>query len=184
MVVIGGSAGSLDIVFRIVAALPVNAGATFMIVVHRKNEPDSMLQYLLTSKTTMPVKEVEDKEQIEPNSIYIAPPDYHLLVENENFFALDSSEKIHFCRPSIDVSFESAAAMFKAATIGVLLSGANADGAKGLKTIRHFEGLSIVQDPLTAEVKYMPQEAIKLYPFHTVVPGEMLPEFIAEKLKA
>jgi len=156
----GGSAGSLDAILKIVPVLPVRSGASFLIVIHRKNEPDSLLTELLSARTIMPVKEVEDKEPILANHLYVAPPDYHLLMENQHWFSLDSSEKIHYSRPSIDVTFESAAETFGAACIGILLSGANADGAEGLKKIKGHKGLTVVQDPATADVQYMPQAAI------------------------
>src|SRR5579864_7056332 len=128
VLMIGGSAGSLDGVLKIISALPVNKHVTTIIVVHRKNDVESILANLLSSRTQLEVKEVEDKELISGGIIYIAPSDYHLLIENEKMFSLDSSEKVHYSRPSIDVSFESAAHVFGNAVIGILLSGANADG--------------------------------------------------------
>lgn len=130
IIAIGGSAGSLEVVLKIVEALPAVTSSVFIIVLHRKNGPDSILADLFSSKTTLPVKEVEDKEPISPGAIYIAPPDYHLLIEDEENFALDSSEKVQYSRPSIDVSFQSVADCFGAAVLGILLSGANADGAQ------------------------------------------------------
>ncbi|CAN5613609.1 chemotaxis protein CheB [soil metagenome] len=182
VLIIGGSAGSLDVIIRIVGQLPKNIGLTTVIIVHRKNEPDSILQSLLTSKTTIPVKEVEDKEPILANTIYIAPPDYHLLVENESQFSLDSSEKIHYSRPSIDVGFESAAVIFKDSLVAVLLSGANADGARGLRTVQLLGGYTIVENPATAEVNYMPQEAIKLSKLHHIVDGKAIPGYLHQLL--
>lgn len=160
MVVIGGSAGSLDVVLSMVSHLPPDTRATIVVVVHRKNAPESPLAGLLAARTTLPVKEVEDKEPILPGTIYLAPPDYHLLVEDRNSFSLDCSEKIHYSRPSIDITFESAAEQFGPALAGVLLSGANADGAEGLHRIREAGGFTMVQDPRTAEIDFMPRQAI------------------------
>ncbi len=160
--VFGGSAGSLDGIMKIVEALPVDSGAAFIVVVHRRSDGVSMLVELLTSKTNMPVKEVEDKDAIEANCIYIAPADYHLLIEDERTFALDSSEKVHYSRPSIDLTFESVAAIFGKNAIGVLLSGANADGAAGLARIKDAGGYTLVQDPASAEASYMPRQALKI----------------------
>ena len=115
---------------------------------------------MFSSRTKLKVKEVEDKDYILPGHVYIAPPDYHLLLEDENTFSLDASEKIYFSRPSIDVTFESVAEVFGAAVIGILLSGANADGAIGLSKIQQAGGFTIVQDPESAEVDYMPRQAI------------------------
>ena len=160
VVVIGGSAGSLEIIMDIVKALPPNPNAVVIIVIHRKSDYDSMLRDLLSHKTTLPVTDVEDKEGIRRNRIYIAPPDYHLLIENETTFCLDYSEKVHYSRPSIDVTFESVADVFGSMVIGILLSGSNADGAQGLCVIKEKGGQTIVQNPETAEVGFMPQQAI------------------------
>lgn len=160
MVVIGGSAGSLEVVMKIVPHLP--AGATYVVVLHRKADGESMLADILGRRTSLAVREVEDKEPILPDTIHIAPADYHLLFENKKTFSLDSSEKVHHSRPSIDVTFESAATVFGAASLGVLLSGANADGAAGLLRIRNAGGTTLVQDPRTADVAYMPEQAIAL----------------------
>ncbi len=160
LIVIGGSAGSLDIILKIVADASV-LNITYIIIVHRRNDADSVLESLFSSRTNFKVREVEDKDSILPGYIYIAPPDYHLLLENENTFSLDASEKIYFSRPSIDVTFESVANVFGPSAIGVLLSGANADGANGLKIIHQAGGFTIVQDPKSAEVDYMPKQAIE-----------------------
>ncbi|MBL7782253.1 MAG: chemotaxis protein CheB [Saprospiraceae bacterium] len=162
VVVVGGSAGSLETVLALVTALPARMKDAIILVLHRKNDSESILGNLMSNKTALPVREVEDKDEIRPGVIYIAPPDYHLLIENEYTFSLDSSEKVHFSRPSIDVTFESVAEVFRERAIGVLLSGANADGASGLLKIKAAGGLTIVQDPLSAEVGYMPQQAVDL----------------------
>ena len=160
VMVIGGSAGSLEVIIALLQALPQSPGAAVIIIVHRKNDLESILANLLSYKTHLPVREVEDKDAILPDHVYIAPPDYHLLIEDERTFSLDSSEKINFSRPSIDVTFESVAETFGSRTIGILLSGANADGASGLLKIRKSGGYTIVQDPSTADIGYMPQQAI------------------------
>ena len=178
MIVIGGSAGSLEIILNIVSELPVNSGYCYVIIVHRKYTLDSTLEDLFSSKTVLTVKEVEDKEVITPGTIYLAPPDYHLLFENDTTFSLDASEKIHFSRPSIDVSFESAAQVFGDSAIGVLLSGANADGAKGLQKIESAGGLIIIQDPETADVGYMPAQALKITQLPVVIPGNAIGKYL------
>jgi two-component system, chemotaxis family, protein-glutamate methylesterase/glutaminase len=175
LVAIGGSAGSLETILQIVSALPVNSGASFIIIVHRKHDGDSILDGLLASRTTMPVKEVEDKEPLLRNAVYIAPADYHLLLENETSFSLDSSEKIHFSRPSIDVTFQSVAEVFGPNSIGILLSGANADGAAGLESIKNAGGVAIVQDPETADMPFMPQQAINRNIVENIVKAEEIP---------
>lgn len=175
VIVVGGSAGSLEIILNIAEQLPEKPKAIIILVLHRRNDPESLLEDLLKHKTSLRVKEVEDKEPILPGGIYLAPPDYHLLVENEQLFSLDSSERIHFSRPSIDVTFESVAEVFKTAVTGVLLSGANTDGGLGLVTIKKMGGTSIVQDPATADVGYMPQQAIMLMQPDAVLPAAEIP---------
>lgn len=182
LVVIGGSAGSLEVVLSIVGALPPLPHAAVVVVVHRKQSADSVLTGLLAARTNLPVKEVEDKDELLPGTIFLAPPDYHLLLENRQQFSLDDSEKVHHSRPSIDVTFESAAQAFGADTIGILLSGANADGAEGLLRIREYGGATLVQDPSTAEVYYMPQQAILLDAGHRIVPGRQLHQVLLKYL--
>jgi two-component system chemotaxis response regulator CheB len=179
VLMIGGSAGSLDGILKIVAALPVTDHLVTIIIVHRKNESESILANLLSSRTRLNVKEVEDKEPIIGGNIYVAPADYHLLVENENMFSLDYSEKVHHSRPSIDVSFESAAHVFGDDVTGVLLSGANADGAEGLCRIQEAGGFTIVQDPVSAEVDYMPQQAIALMKPDKILNIEGIADFLS-----
>ncbi len=172
--VIGGSAGSLDVILNIATVLPAEARSTFVIIVHRKAGPDSLLTALLASRATLPVKEVEDKEPILPGNIYLAPPDYHLLFENEHLFSLDCSEKLHFSRPSIDITFESAAEVFGERVTGILLSGANEDGSEGLCSIQQAKGITIAQDPASAEVGFMPKHAVdKNCAKYVFTPGEI-----------
>lgn len=170
IVVIGGSAGSLETMLTIVGSFPENTMGVYIIIVHRKNTGDSILTELVSTRTKLRVREIEDKEPIIAGTIYLAPPDYHLLVENENEFSLDSSEKVQFSRPSIDVTFESVALTFGPAVIGVLLSGSNADGANGITSIMQAGGYSIVQDPKTADMSIMPQLAIDRSEVNAVLP--------------
>ena len=179
LLVIGGSAGSLDVVLKIIVALPVRMQSTVLVVLHRKNTSESPLAGIFASRTKLPVKEVEDKEPLLPGTIYLAPSDYHLLIEDSQNFSLDCSEKIHYSRPSIDVTFESAGETFGSQCAGVLLSGANADGAQGLKAIRELGGFTIVQDPATAEVGFMPQQAILKEAAAAVIATDKLPLFIS-----
>ena len=125
---------------------------------------------------------MEDKDPILPGMIYIAPADYHLLVENCTSFSLDYSEKVHYCRPSIDVTFESIAEFFGPSAIGVLLSGANADGAEGLYKMKKAGAFVVVQDPASAAVDYMPGQAINLFVPDAMISGDQLPGFIKKML--
>ncbi len=183
MVVIGGSAGSLDVILRIVAEARQLTHIVFVIIVHRSKSADSILADLLSTQTPLLVKEVEDKESIVPGIVYIAPPDYHLLLENERTFSLDASEKVNYSRPSIDVTFESAADIFGPALVGIVLSGANADGALGLNAISAAGGYTIVQEPVTAEVDFMPRQAINMTQVDAILEGEEIGGFLEVLLK-
>ena len=184
VVVVGGSAGSLDIILKIISNADATGSILYIIVIHRKNDTNSMLTGLFSSRTKLKVKEVEDKDYILPGHIYIAPPDYHLLLENEHTFSLDASEKIYFSRPSIDVTFESVAEIFGASVIGVLLSGANADGAHGLSTIHQAGGFTIVQDPESAEADYMPRQAIDKLKPDIIISADKIPDFLKKLISS
>jgi len=159
-IVIGGSAGSLEVLFRLLPKLRADLKIAVIIVLHRRNSGDSSLSELLSTKSSIPTQEVEDKDPILPGNIYLAPSDYHLLTEKNFTFSLDYSEKINFSRPSLDVTFESAADVYGPSLIGIILSGANEDGTKGLLTIKNNGGIIIAQEPKTAQMPLMPQYAI------------------------
>lgn len=161
-IVIGGSAGSLIQVLRIIPLLRKDMDVSVLIVMHRMASHEDVLPGVLVAKTSFEVKEVEDKDELRRGVIYIAPADYHVLVERDFTLTLDDSEKVNFSRPSIDVTFESAAEVCGSSLVGVLLSGANADGAAGLKRVKEKGGRAIVQDPATAEFPMMPQSALEL----------------------
>lgn len=177
--VIGGSAGSLSRVIRLLPHLTKKLNVTVILIFHRKESDDSALGDVLAYKSEFKVKEVEDKDPLLRHHVYIAPADYHLLIEKDLTFSLDISEKVHFSRPSIDVTFESAADACGNSVIGLLLSGANADGVDGLKTIQEKGGKIVVQDPKSAEVPYMPQQAVD-----RLTPDLILTEFNTEEFLA
>ncbi|WP_421945643.1 chemotaxis protein CheB [Pedobacter sp.] len=157
--VIGGSAGSLDVLLEIFPLLDANLDFPIILVTHRKSGSDSLLSDLLQSRTALKVHEIDEKQEILPGNVYIAPADYHLLIEQNHTFSLDYSEKINYSRPSIDVTFQSAAEVFKQELVCILLSGSNADGVAGLKIVNNFGGLVVIQNPKTAIMPYMPQQA-------------------------
>ena len=161
VILIGGSAGSLDVLMKVLPRLPEKINFALVLVLHRKGGGDTILEELIALKTTIPVITVDDKTPMQPGFIYIAPSDYHLLFEKNRLLALDASEKINFSRPSIDVSFESAAESYAHDVIAILLSGANADGTNGLQAVKEHGGLIAVQNPETAEMDYMPRYAIQ-----------------------
>jgi two-component system, chemotaxis family, protein-glutamate methylesterase/glutaminase len=161
LILVGGSAGSLQVILKLFAGLDKNYPIPVVVVVHRGNVVDPLLEELLGMRTGLTVKEAEEKEIPASGTLYLCPPDYHLLFEADGSFTLDYSEKVNFCRPSIDVSFQSAARVFAPGLVCVLLSGANSDGAEGLAYVKSRGGLTIAQDPGDAEVSYMPQMAIQ-----------------------
>ncbi|KUJ60860.1 chemotaxis protein CheB [Flavobacteriaceae bacterium CRH] len=160
VIIVGGSAGSLNALLQILPDVHVLNAFALVIVLHRRSTDDLTLEELLKLKTDITVKAVEDKMPLLPGYIYIAPSNYHLLFEKDDFFALDTSEKINYSRPSIDVSFESAAEIYGDRLVGILLSGSNTDGTDGLKAIHNAGGVIIVQDPASADMPYMPNNAI------------------------
>lgn len=157
--VIGGSAGSLEVLLKVLPDLITSLSFPVIIVVHRKHGADSLLPDLLSGKTSLRVKEVDEKEEIIGGTIYVAPSDYHLLIEQDRTFSLDYSEKVNYSRPAIDVTFQTAAEVYKEGLVCLLLSGSNADGVNGLKTVKNYGGMALIQDPLTAQVSYMPAQA-------------------------
>jgi two-component system chemotaxis response regulator CheB len=159
MIVIGASSGGFKALHTILTALPPVFSAPIAVVLHRHKDSDNLLETSLQRDCPLPVMEVVDKLEIRPGRIYIAPPDYHLLVE-AGTFSLSTDEPVNFARPSIDVLFESAAQVFGTKTIGVILSGASRDGADGAAEIIKYGGKIIVQDPTTAEHATMPAAAL------------------------
>jgi len=160
LLIIAGSAGSLEVILEVLPKINIGFCLPIIIVLHRKSDNDFLLQQLLSTKTYLKVKEAEEKDIIEPATIYIAPADYHLLIERDHSFSLDYSEKVNHSRPSIDVTFQSAADVYGKHLTCILLSGANSDGSNGLKYLKEKGGLAIVQQPESALVPYMPQQAI------------------------
>jgi two-component system, chemotaxis family, protein-glutamate methylesterase/glutaminase len=159
LVVIGGSSGSLQVICHVLRHIPVRYPVPILLVIHRGNSADSFLLDLLILKSNLPVREVEEKEKIRPSQVYLAPADYHVLIETDKTFSLDYSEKLNFSRPSIDASFISASSTYGENLTGILLSGANDDGAEGLRVIKERGGYTIIQDPEDAAVNYMPRKA-------------------------
>jgi len=161
VVIIGGSAGSLEVLIKVLPQLTPIPDFALVIVLHRKSAEDNTLEELISMKTIIPVKQVEDKTMLLPGFVYVAPSDYHLLFETNGELSLDISEKVNYSRPSIDVSFESAAEVYGPKLTGILLSGANADGTHGLQVIKQQGGTVVIQDPATAEMPYMPRTALE-----------------------
>ena len=149
-----------------------------IIILHRKETASSALEELMASRTSLVVKEAEDKEPMKAGTVYLAPADYHLLVEKDKTLSLDASEKINFSRPSIDATFQTAGEAFGENLLAILLSGANADGTDGLASIMHNKGKVVVQDPLTAQAAFMPAHAIDNLEINLIIKEEELAELI------
>ena len=178
LLIIGGSAGSLDVLLNVLPELRADLNFAVIIVLHRKYNNDSSLTGLIAAKTRMKVKEVDDKDEILPGWIYLAPADYHLLIEADHTLALDYSEKVNYSRPCIDVTFETAAERYGSSLCCMLLSGASADGAAGLKMVKQSGGITVVQDPACAEVSYMPLKAIEKSKPHYILDVQGIADFI------
>jgi two-component system, chemotaxis family, protein-glutamate methylesterase/glutaminase len=161
LVVVGGSAGAVEILQRLTASLTTSFSPAMVVVLHMPPGSRGVLHELLAGPSRPPMKVAEDKEPVTPGSIYFATPGYHLLVEGGGSFALSLDDLVHFSRPSIDVLFETAAEAYGDRVLGIILSGANADGADGLRSIVAAGGSAIVQAPGTAEVPTMPEAALK-----------------------
>jgi two-component system chemotaxis response regulator CheB len=167
--VIGGSAGALGAMLRFLPLLPRDFPLPVMIVVHLPPDGESLLAPLLNSRCQLSVKEAEDKEPISPGVVYIAPPNYHLLVEPDFLLSLSQDDCVLYSRPSIDVLFESAADAYGDALAGIILTGASSDGAAGLKALVDAGGSAYVQDPATAEASAMPEAALAACPNAQIV---------------
>lgn len=173
-VVIGASAGAVDALSAILPALPPGYPLPVLVVVHVPPDKKSLMADLFRYKCRVDVREADDKEPLTPGTVYFAPPDYHLLVEPDRRLSLSSEEPVHFSRPSIDVLFESAADAFGAALVGVVLTGASADGASGLRAVRAAGGRAVVQNPDEAAVPTMPRAALAACPDAAVLTLEQI----------
>jgi two-component system chemotaxis response regulator CheB len=159
-IVIGVSSGGLKALKIIFSALPSGFPIPIIVVQHIGPRSENSWIKLLNDSCSIPIKEADEKEKVGTGNIYIAPSNYHLLIEKDRTFSLTIDERVNFARPSIDVLFESAAEAYKEKLIGIILTGANNDGTKGVKRIKECGGIVIIQDPETAESSYMPASAI------------------------
>ena len=160
LVAIGGSAGAIDALRLVLHPIPADVRAGFVVVVHIPATTPSLLAEVIATHSALPVREAFDKQPLEPGVVVVAPPDYHLLVERELTLALSRDAPVRFSRPSIDPMFESVADAAGPRAIGILLTGANQDGAAGLAAIQAAGGLVAVQDPTTARATEMPMAGI------------------------
>lgn len=178
LVVIGGSAGSLQVILEMLKKLKTELDFPVVLVLHRKAYSTNILQTLLQQFISIEVVEVDDKTEIQNNKVYVAPADYHLLFENKKMMSLDFSEKMNYSRPSIDVTFKSASEVYGENLVGILLSGANADGVEGLGFIKKNKGKVWIQEPDTAEVDYMPKHALQEVAYDLIIKPDNLADYI------
>ncbi|HOK98278.1 MAG: chemotaxis protein CheB [Bacteroidales bacterium] len=177
-VIIGGSAGSFQVVTNILQSLPADFPLPLLLCLHRLKHVRSGFVEALSLKSKLPVIEPFDKDAIKPGKVYLAPANYHMYIELGNRFALSTEETVNHSRPSIDLSFITAAHAFQNKLIGIILSGANKDGAYGLKVIAEMGGFTIVQDPNQCEMPTMTDAAINLFPKHNVWTIEKITNFL------
>jgi two-component system, chemotaxis family, protein-glutamate methylesterase/glutaminase len=160
-VVIGTSAGGIDVLSTLLPALPATLRTPVFVVIHQPPDRRSVLTDIFRRRCALPVREAEDKEPVAPGTVYFAPPNYHLLIEHGPSLALSIDDLVQFSRPSIDVLFESAAEVYGRRLLALVLTGWNEDGADGLLAVRQVRGITAVQDPDTAEAPVMPRAAMR-----------------------
>jgi two-component system, chemotaxis family, protein-glutamate methylesterase/glutaminase len=181
VIVIGSSAGGLQVLSLLLQVLPATYPYPVIVIQHRANEPDLLLEEVLQHKCVIKVKQADEKEKISFGTVYIAPPGYHLLIERDSSFSLSSDIPVKHSMPSIDVSFESAASVFKKRTIGIILTGASDDGSKGIAAIRANGGITIAQDPIEAQFPYMPRAAIQTGAVQMVLTVKQIGSMLAQQ---
>jgi two-component system, chemotaxis family, protein-glutamate methylesterase/glutaminase len=178
LILIGTSWGGLAALRTLVAAFPADFGIPVAIVQHRHRDSDAMLARFLQDHSRLCVCEVEDKQPVEAGKVFIAPANYHMLVER-GFFSLSIDAPVRYSRPSIDLAMLSAADVYGHRAVGVILTGANADGALGLRRMADAGALAVVEDPATAEMPVMPRAALAAVPTARVFPLERMAPFLA-----
>ncbi|MDC0714687.1 chemotaxis protein CheB [Stigmatella sp. ncwal1] len=173
-VVLGVSAGGVDALSILLPALPKDFRPALLIVMHLPRDRPSLLIEIFERKCVLPVREAQDKEPVQPGTVYFAPPDYHLLVDEGPCLSLSADDPVYFSRPSIDVLFESAADIYGSHLAAVILTGANADGARGTAAVREAGGITVAQTPETALAAAMPLAAIARGPIDFILPLEQV----------
>lgn len=173
----GASAGAVEALSAVLPGLPADFPVPLLVVVHQPNDKASLLVELFSAKCRLRVGEAEDKEPME-RGVYFAPPGYHLLLEKDKTLALSCDEPVLYSRPSIDVLFESAADALGPKVLGVILTGANSDGAEGLSAIHKAGGCALVQSPETAQVPAMPAAALEACPQARALTLEQIARFL------
>lgn len=179
IVALGTSWGGLAAMRTLLRALPAGFPVPLVVVQHRGKESERLLSRLLQDVTDLKVSEIEDKDALTPGTVHVAPANYHVMVES-GYLSLTTDEPVRFSRPSIDVTFISAGDSYGSAAIGVVLTGANEDGSRGLAHIVKRGGRALIQDPNTAEIRIMPEAAIRAVPMAEILPLNRLPPRLIE----
>ncbi|HEY0081405.1 MAG TPA: chemotaxis protein CheB [Pyrinomonadaceae bacterium] len=176
IIVVGTSYGGLAALQTVLPALAPDFGMPVVVVQHRGKDSDNLCEFL-QRHSALPLSEPNDKEAIAPGRVYLAPRDYHLLIERDGF-ALSTEAPVGYARPSVNVLFESAADVYQGHVVGVVLTGANTDGARGLAKIKSYGGLCVVEDPASAESSGMPQAAIAATTVDAILPISEIAPFL------
>lgn len=179
-IVIGTSVGGVEALAQLLPAFRATTSAAIFVVLHLPRDRPSLLVDIFKNTCALPVREAEDKEPVAPGTIYFAPPDYHLLIDKGPALLLSADEPVHFARPSIDVLFESAADIYGPRLLGIILTGANADGAAGLKAVHDAGGITMVQDPATALGAMMPHSALQQSPADFILPLNQIRDLLLQ----
>jgi two-component system chemotaxis response regulator CheB len=179
-IVIGGSAGSFQVITKILSSLPKDFQLPIIMSLHRLKHVRHGFVEALALKSNIPIGEPEDKEGIKKGMVYLAPANYHMSLELGNTFSLSTEDMVNNSRPSIDITLESAAYVYKEKLIGILLSGANKDGAIGMKRIHDRNGLTIVQDPVECMIDTMPASALKITTIDHIMKVDQIISFLIE----
>jgi two-component system chemotaxis response regulator CheB len=179
LIVIGCSLGGMRALQSVLSALPSTFTVPLAVVQHRHRASNEGLPIYLRKSSSLPVIDVEDKQWIKPGTVYLAPADYHLLVER-GMFSLSVDDRVAYSRPSVDVLFESAADAYGDKVVGVIMTGSNQDGAEGARRVKARDGFLVVQDPATAEAPSMPQAAIAATRVDRILPLERIGPFLVE----
>jgi len=181
-VVIGSSAGGIKALASILAALPAEFPLPVIIAQHLHPDSGNHLPGIFNAKCELLVKQADERERIQAGTVYLAPPAYHLLIEDDHSFSLSLEAPVNYSRPSIDVLFECAARAYRGRLIGIILTGANHDGAAGLRRIKAAGGYAIVEDPRTAEVPTMPEAALAATAVDKVLPVQEIGVYLLQML--
>lgn len=183
-IVMGASAGGLAAISKILETLPRGYGVPILLVQHRSKDSTDIFEEVLQRKSDIRVKQADEKEKILPGWVYVAPPDYHMLVEKDRTLSFSYDPPVQFSRPSIDVLFESAALVYQARLVGIILTGTNRDGTRGIQRISEEGGLTIAQDPEEAQYSDMTRSAIGTKAVRHVWPLSHIANFLKGKVIA